>query len=123
MALQTPYLAKEPTDDFGLRFPSAKYSASLAMTTDTTLTVPGDAPRYKAVIKAETDGVVWVANGATAAVPVGATFAAVSSELVPVNGVLCREVKAGDVLHFITGGSNIDVSVVFFSMGTVNTGY
>lgn len=120
MAFITPYLSQQPVDDYGLTFSNVKYSATLGASTDTTLTVPGSAPRYKAVMRAETDGVVWVANGATAAVPAGATFAAVSSEMIPVNGTLCREVKAGDVLHFITGTADIDVSVVFYALNTNN---
>lgn len=121
--MTTPYLSQQPVDDYGLPFASIKQSATLAASTDTTMTVPGNSPRYKAVMKAETDAVVWVANGATASVPVGATFAAVSSEMIPVNGVLCREVKAGDVLHFITAGTDIDVSVVFYALGPNSAGY
>lgn len=114
--MDIPYTSLQQDDDFGLTFSNLKYSASLAASTDTTLTTPSSSPRYKALIKAETDGIVWVANGETAAVPAGATFAAVSSEMIPVNGELCREVKAGDVLHFITAGTNIDVSVVFYAI-------
>ena len=44
------YVGQQPVNDFGQQFPSLKYSASVAATTDTTLTVPGDAPRYKALI-------------------------------------------------------------------------
>lgn len=114
--LPTPYTSLQQNDGFGLTFSNIKYSATLAASTDTTLAVPGSAPRFKAIIKAEADGVVWVANGATAAVPAGASFAEVSSEMVPVNGELAREVKAGDVLHFITAGTDIDVSVVFYAI-------
>ena len=67
----TPYTSQQPVDDFGLLFASLKYSASLAATTDTTLTVPSKAQRYKAVIKVESNGLVWVALNATAAVPAG----------------------------------------------------
>ena len=116
----TPYTSQQPVDDFGLLFSNLKYSASLAATTDTTLTVPSKAQRYKALIKVENNGLVWVALNATAAVPVGATFAAVSSELVNDAKTLCREVKAGDVLHFITATAATDVSVVFYAIGTNN---
>ena len=114
--MDVSYTSLQQNDDFGLTFASRKYSATLAMSTDTTLTIPGTSKRYKAVMKAEADAVVYVANGATAAVPAGATFASVSSEMIPVNGVLCREVKAADILHFITAGSNIDVSVVLYAI-------
>lgn len=115
-----PYLSQQPVDDFGLNNSDIKYSATLASATDTTLTVPGKAPRYKALIKVEPDAVVWFAVGATAAVPAGATFAAVSSEMISGDTPLCREVKAGDVLHFISDSTNRDISVVFYSIGTNN---
>lgn len=116
MSLPIVYTSLQQDDDFGLTFANIKFSASLAATTDTTLTIPGSAPRFKAIMRAETDAIVWVANGETAAVPAGATFASVSSEMIPVNGTLCREVKADDVLHFITAGSSIDVSVVLYAI-------
>lgn len=117
--MDTPYIAQNPVDAFGQRFSGLNFSATLAAATDTTLTVPDSSPRYKAVIKGGLDAVVWVALGATAAVPVGASLAAVSSEMVPVNGELCREVRASDVLHFIcTAGG--EVGVTFFALGSNN---
>ena len=115
----TPYISQQPVDDFSLRFEDLLYSVSLAETTDTALTIPGTAPKYKAVMKTSYNGVVWVALNATAAVPAGDTLAAVSSELLASN-VLCREVKAGDVLHFITATANTVVSVVLYAVGTNN---
>ena len=116
----TPYLAQQPVDDFGFLFANLKYSASLAASTDTTLTIPGNAQRYKALIKVENNGLVWVAKNATAAVPAGATFAATTSELINDAKTLCREVIAGDVLHFITATASTDVSVVLYALGTNN---
>jgi len=116
----TPYVSQQPVDDFGLRFAGLKYSASLNATTDTTLTIPGTAPRYKAVIKVENNGLVWVALNATAGVPAGATFAATNSELINDAKSLCREVVAGDVLHFYTATAGTDVSVVLYAVGTNN---
>jgi hypothetical protein len=107
-------------DDFGLPESNKKYSATLPASTDTTLTIPGDAPSYMAVIKAEGAAQVYMANGVAAAVPAGATFAATASEMIPYGGVLCREVKAEDVLHFITAGTNIDVSVCLYSLKSTN---
>lgn len=118
--MPTPYLSQQPVDDFGLPLSDIRYSATLASATDTTLTVPGKAPRYKVVIKVEPDAVVWFAIGATAAVPAGASFATVSSEMISGDTPLCREVKAGDVLHFISASSNRDVSVVFYAVGFNN---
>lgn len=115
-----PYLSQQPVDDFGLLFSDIKYSASLAATTDTTLTIPGNAQRYKAVIKVENNGIVWTALNKVAAVPAGATFAATTSELITDSKSLCREVKAGDVIHFFTATAGTDVSVVLYALGTNN---
>jgi|SRR5712672_1216063 len=115
-----PYISQQPIDDFGLVFSELKYSASLAATTDTTLTIPAKAARYKAIIKVENNGLVWVASNATAAVPVGTTFVATTSELITDAKSLCREVKKGEVLHFITSTAGTDVSVVLYALGTNN---
>ena len=115
----TPYISQQPVDDFGARFANLLYSVALAASTDTTLTIPGNAPSYKALIKVPYNAVVWVALNATAAVPAGDTLAAVTSELVAVNP-LCREVKAGDVLHFISATATTEVSVVLYAIGTNN---
>lgn len=115
--MTTPYLALTNTDDFGLLFSDEKYTVTLGLTA-TALTVPGTAPRYKAVMKVESAGLVYVANNGTAAVPVGSTFAASTSELITDAKALCREVKAGDILSFITAGTDIDVSVAFYALGT-----
>lgn len=115
----TPYISQQTVNDFGLGFSSLKYSAALSATTDTTLTIPGDAPRYKAVIKVDAN-VVWVAINATAAVPGGTSFAATTSEMISDNNALCREVKAGDVLHFFTATATTAVSVVLYALGTNN---
>lgn len=116
--LVAPYLAQQPIDDFGLRFSELKYSAALAVTTDTAFTVPGAASRYKAVIKVKNN--TWVALNGTAAVPAGSSFAATTSELILNTKPLCREVKAGDVLHFYSATATTDVSIVLYAIGTNN---
>ena len=108
--IPTAWTARHPDDDFGLPFSNVKYSATLASSTDTSLTVPGSAQRWKALIKYETTEDVWVALNETAEVPAGGSFATTTSELLPA----CREVKAGDVLHFFATGTPV-VSVVFYS--------
>lgn len=105
---------------FGLPFSINKYSANLAQSTDTTLTIPSTnaqgtgtsnaVARYIAIFSYEPGASVWVANNATAAVPVGATFAAVSSELLPT----ARYVMGGDVLHFITADTTALVGVTLY---------
>ncbi len=120
MALPTPYTSGQPTDDFGLRFSNLKFSANLAASTNTVLTTPSNAPRYKAVIKVENNGVVWVAVNEVAAVPAGAGFAATSSELISDQKSLCRDIKGGDELNFITAAANTEVSVVLYALYTNN---
>jgi len=120
MALITPWTALNMTDDFGLRPSNLKYRATLPASADRSMTVPGDAPRYMAIIKAEGAAQVYVAVNQPAETPIGSTFAATGSEMVPYGGVLCREVEADDVLHFITAGTDIDVNVVLYSLKSTN---
>lgn len=96
---------------FGLAFSVDKYSVSLASSTDTTLTIPSYAAKYIAIMSYEPGTNVYVANNATAEVPVGATFAATTSELNPV----ARLVNAADVLHFISGTA-VDVGVTLYAL-------
>ena len=116
----TPYIAQDTVTDFAMRFSSLKYSASLTATTNTTLTIPGTAPRYKAVIKVKNNGVVWVALNKTAETAAGPSFAATDSELISDAKSLCREVKAGDVLNFFSETSATSVSVVLYALNTNN---
>lgn len=114
-----PYTSQQPVDDFGLSTTDLKFSATLAANTSTTLTIPGKAPRYKALMKVKDDGVVWFALNQTASVPAGASFSATNSELID-GKPLCREVRAGDILHFITATASTDISVVLYAVGTNN---
>lgn len=110
---------------FGLQISNSKFSASLAITTDTTLVVPtagsmgaalDTVNKYLAVIQVEANATVWFANNATAAVPAGTTFAATSSELIIGGEYFAREVKAGDTMHFIAPVAATDISVVFYAL-------
>lgn len=116
----TPYIAQQTVTDFGLRFPNLKYSAKLAITTDTTLTIPGTAGKYKAIIKCMPTGYAWVALNAVADDPTSAAFASTTSEMLTSQYPMCREVKAGDVLHFFSSTATTDVSVSLFALGTNN---
>lgn len=116
MAIPTPYLSQQPVDDFSLPFSNIKYTATLAITTDTSLTVPGKAQFYKAVMKCEPGGEVFVALNAAAAAPAGSSFAASTSELLTEGQKLCRHVKAGDVIHFFSATATTDVSVSFYAV-------
>lgn len=105
---------------FGLKPTDTAYSATLAANTDTTLTVPLEfalgncsstaVARLLAIIVSDPGDSVWVALNATASLPVGASFAATTSALNPA----AYEVKGGDVLHFITSGTGVDISIRFY---------
>lgn len=105
---------------FGLAFSDTKYSATVAQATDTTLNVPNGGcfgsgrstveQKYLAVFSYQPGSSVWVAINATAAVPAGASFAVVSSELNPT----ARLVTESDVIHFITADSSATVGVCFY---------
>lgn len=110
---------------FGLQFSDQKYSASLAITTDTTLTVPSSsamgAPlnsvnKFLAVIQVEANLSVWCALNTTAAVPAGSTFAATNSDLIIGGEYYAREVKAADVLHFLAPTAGTDICVMFYAL-------
>lgn len=110
---------------FGLQFSDQKYSATLAATTDTTLTVPSSgsigAPlnninKFLAVIQVTANLSVYCAVNATAEVPAGATFALTTSDLIVGSEYYAREVKAGDVLHFMAAEADTDVCVMFYAL-------
>jgi hypothetical protein len=107
---------------FGLPFTDTAYSCTLTAVTDTTLTVPNNiaigrqgpstVAQSIAIFSYDPGTSVWVADGATASNPAGATFAATSSELNPA----ARLVNGGDVLHFYTTETGVNVSVTFYSL-------
>lgn len=95
-----------------------KYSATIAATTDTTLTVPSNFKNWIAYFSVEPAKSVWLAVNATAAAPAGATFAATTSELLTTNTQLptARLVNAGDVLHFFSQSGTANVGVIFYAI-------
>lgn len=95
---------------FGLPFALFKYSNSLAASAEKLLTIPGTYAKYLAIFAVEPGAEVWVAKNETAALPVAGEFIATDSELNPV----AREVKADDVLHFITGNADARVGVTLY---------
>lgn len=110
---------------FGLPPSDLKYSASLAATTDTTLTVPSSgsmgAPlnqvnRFIAIIQVKANASVWLAVNATAAVPAGTSFATTTSDLIIGGEYYAVEVKAADVLHFYAPAATTDVMVKFYAL-------
>jgi hypothetical protein len=110
---------------FGLPMSDLKYSAALAITTDTTLTVPSKgamgAPlnqvnKWLAIIQVKANASVWFALNATAAVPAGTTFAATSSDLIIGGEYYAVEVKAADVMHFFAPVAATDIMVKFYAL-------
>lgn len=110
---------------FGLQFSDLKFSASLAITTDTTLSVPlkgsmgaalDTVNKWLAVIQVEANLSVWFALNATAAVPAGASFAATTSDLIIGSEYYGVEVKAGDVMHFLAPTAGTDILVKFYAL-------
>lgn len=113
---------------FGLQYSDQKFSATLAANTDTTVPVPlsgsigaalNSVNKFLAIVdvyNATAQGEVWCANNATAAKPVGASFASTSSDMIVQNKYYAREVKAGDVLHFLSAEADTDVCVMFYAL-------
>lgn len=107
---------------FGLPLSDTNYSCTLTANSDTTLTVPNaiglgnqgpsTVAQSIAIINADPGTSVWVAVNGTASTPVGATFASTTSALNP--GAIF--VNGGDVLHFITSATGVNVSVRFYSL-------
>ena len=105
---------------FGLPASDTNYSATLAISTDTSLTVPtvfalGDSSstskaKLIAIIVPDPGSSVWVALNTAASAPAGASFAATASFLNPA----ALEVKGGDVIHFFCTTANVSVSVRFY---------
>lgn len=112
------YVAQQPVDDFGQQISNLKYAASLAASTDTDFFVPGDQSVYKMVVRVEND--TWMALGFPASAPTGIAFDFWQSELIPAKGTICRQVNAGDVLHFFSETADTCVSLVFYALPNSN---
>lgn len=105
---------------FGLMPSDTAYSCTLAINTDTSLTVPaisvqGNSAstlrfRLIAIIVSDPGATVWVSLNQAANAPAGASFASTSSAMNPA----AYQVKVGDVLHFYATTANINVSVRFY---------
>ena len=102
------------------------YSTLMAAGAEETLTVPvltspssnlatsaPFAPQILAVITIGTPVSVMVRNNATAVFPTAA-FAQEGGELATFEQPLCKLVKGGDVLHFITDTADTPVNVAFY---------
>lgn len=110
---------------FGLALSDTIFTATLTANTDTTVTVPGlaaagaaTAYQYNKLIAIidTISGPLWVAVNAVAAVPAGATLAASTSRLVNPYLPMGLYVKGGDVLHFLTPSTGVEMSVAFYTI-------
>lgn len=108
-------------NDFGLTQATLKYSARLAATTAVTLTVPGvdsqgnfNRPnKFIAVFRYQAARDVFVSVNGTAAVPAAPTGSALNAATSEMNPP-AYEVKAGDVISFITRDANTDLTVTLY---------
>lgn len=117
---------KSGQEQFNLFSPTS-YSTVLSASTEQTLTVPyltssqsggaalygGANPMVTAVISVGSTSSVFVRNNATVSYPSG-TFGEDSGQMVNSFERIIKQVKTGDVLHFITNGANVPVNVVFY---------
>lgn len=87
-----------------------KYSATLASSGNSTITVPSTDENWVAAFSFAPGATMWVSVGGTAAAPAGATFASTTSELNPGS----RKVKAGDVIDILNSGTASEVGVVLY---------
>jgi hypothetical protein len=114
-----------PVDDFGLPFSNLKYSGTVT-NTNKTLTVPGFAKRYKAVFTTMSNQDIYISiQGVPTSLPGAGNIVKANCEVFTEDypeaqhKSYCREVKAGDVINFISTstGSNINVGIVFYAVG------
>ncbi len=97
---------------FGLQFTDIAYATSLSANAEQHFTVPElSYELYLAIFSFDPGTRVWVSNGDTAAVPAG-SFAATTSELNPT----ARQVKAGDILSFISPDVSVALGVYFYGI-------
>lgn len=90
---------------------SLKYSATITTGSATSIIVPNTFENWIVAFSYEPGANVWVDfSGATAAVPVGATLAATTSELLPA----ARYVQAGTNVSIITDNTSCDVGVMLY---------
>lgn len=93
-------------------FSQNKFSAALVNGSEQTFTIPADFERWVIALSYQPGSSVWVSYNSTAAIPVGNSFAATTSELNPG----ARSVFAGDVIHLITANASADVGVILYAL-------
>lgn len=89
------------------------YNATITNGNETHITVPSTVSQWVVAFAYQPGTDVWVDfSGATAAVPVGATLVAATSELNPG----ARSVYSGSKISMITDSTSADVSVSFYAI-------
>ncbi len=103
------------------QFPIDIFTASLVNGAASSVTVPQNHAQWVMSISVQPGGEVWVRQNGTAAVPVGTTFAAASSELNPgprlVNALQNDGITA-TTISCITPNISCDVEISFYAVGT-----
>lgn len=90
---------------------SNKYSATLAASTVTSITLPTSAPAWIVGFSIQPGASVWVnVTGVTAAVPASGALASTTSELNPGQ----RTVLGGGTISMITANTTADVGVMLW---------
>lgn len=105
-----------------LNITDLNYNATLATSTDTSFTIPGENTKsttgsrydYAALIQTTDGHDLWVALNTAAAVPAGSSFAATKSMLINSNVPKIFLVKYGDVLHFFTATASKSVGISLY---------
>jgi len=122
------YSTTQIINDFGQMLSPNIYSAALAASTDTSLTVPTITTTgigwtksnrtVLAIVRVKSDAEVYMALNTTATEPAGASFASTDAEMVSVYEPYARVVTEGDVLHFITPDGSTPITVAFYPYQT-----
>lgn len=99
--------------------PSDKlFSVTVASSGNATITLPTSSPRWIVSFSYQQGSNVWVAYGANAAVPAGATFASTESELLPGSRVLNSTNSDGTAatINLLNNGTaSADIGVVLYA--------
>ena len=112
------YAAQQPITDFGLQFTGLILAALVPTAVDTIATIPNNASRYKAVISADIYTPIWVALNQVATPPTSPTFTLWNSELINSFAGFCRDVVAGDELHFWVESGPLEISIALYVVNT-----
>lgn len=89
------------------------YSATITNGNATSISVPKSSSIWIAALSYQPGSNVWVDfSGATAAIPVGATFASTTSVRNPAS----RTVAGGSIISVITDNTSVDVGVELYAI-------